>query len=207
MLQPGEDGEPLPEATPVFRIAKNNEINDVAASGRRALEILFKPTSDDEKSPGQRLSIWVEEMTLPDQAWAIMGFDPKKTIVACLNSDDVMAVDAPEPFEGLRAEWEAALLTDGGRNNQPGAEGHAGIHGLIQGGDGKLDKARRKDMRSKLADKARISPVPVPHNIPEEEIRAMANAISLGAGSPTPEACLVHAIRSLRRARAMKSPD
>jgi hypothetical protein len=167
------------------------------------LEIFFKPSSDDEESPGQRLSVWVEELTLPDQAWDFTGRDPQKAVVACLSVDDIRAVVPPEPFNPLDAEWEQARMEVGGANTRPGSEGHAGISGLLQGGNGKSDKERRKALRSRLADKASVSPVPVPHDISEDEIRVAAYFIYLnrGAGNNSPETDWIRAIRQLRRER------
>ena len=50
-----------------------------------------------------------------------MGCDPAKTMVACLNVDAIRAIQPPEPFDPLGAEWEQALLPDGSVNNLPGA--------------------------------------------------------------------------------------
>lgn len=201
MIVPGSDGEPLPAGTLVFRIGKNSDLDQEAIKQRKASEILFKPTSRDENSPGQRLSIWVEELTIADQGWAIMGSDPARTIVACLDVDGILAIEPPAPFHSLRVEWEKARLDDGSSNTHSGAEGHAGIAGLCQGSKkGRADKDRRKALRSRLADKATISPVPVPHDILEDQLRVAAYYIhEKEAGTPT--ANWVSAIRKLRRAR------
>ena len=197
--RPGSDGDLLPAGTLVFRIGKRADPSPEALKQKKPPEILFKPSSDDEESPGKRLSIWVEELTLPDQGWAFMGCDPAKTMVACLNVDAIRAIQPPEPFDPLGAEWEQALLPDGSVNNLPGAEGHAGITGLLQGGNGKMDSKRRKALRSKLADAAEISPVPVPHNLSEEHLRVAAYFIhEKGKGSQ--EANWISAVRQLRRA-------
>jgi hypothetical protein len=120
-------------------------------------------------------------------------------MVACLNVDEIRAIQPPEPFDLLGAEWEQALLPDGTVNTMPGAEGHAGITGLLQGGNGKADSKRRKALRSMLADAAEISPVPVPHDLPEEHLRVAAYYIhEKGKGSQ--EADWICAVRQLRRA-------
>ena len=115
------------------------------AGGSRST--FFKPSSDDEESPGQRRSIWVEGLTLPDQAWDFTGRDPEKAVVACLNVDDIRAVVPPEPFNELGVEWEQAQLQDGRANNHPGSEGHAGISGLLQGGNRKKDERLKNSGR------------------------------------------------------------
>jgi hypothetical protein len=132
-----------------------------------------------------------------------MGSDPDKTVVACLDVDDILAIQPPEPFHGLTVEGEKALLEDGSVNTHPGAYGHAGIAGLCQGGRGTGDKNRRKLLRSRLADQATISPVPVPHDIPAEHIRVAADFIHVNRGKEngSPEDDWIRAIRQLRRAR------
>jgi hypothetical protein len=129
-LRPGSDGERLPEGTLVFRIGKNADPSPEALQRAKPPEILFKPSSEDEESPGRRLSIWAEELTLPDQGWAFMGSNPSKTMVACLNVDAIRAVQPPEAMKPLDLEWEQARFADGGVNTLPGAEGPCGHYGL-----------------------------------------------------------------------------
>jgi hypothetical protein len=202
-LVPGKDGDPLPPGTLVFRVGKNAELNQQAIDQRKASEIFFKPSSADKKSAGKRLSIWVEELTIADQGWAMMGSNPAKTVIACLDVDDIAAVEPPPSFCGLASHWEQALLEDGSVNTHAGAEGHAGIFGLCQGGENnKTDRDLRKLLRSRLADQANVSPVPVPHNIPEEHISVAAYYIhEKKAGSH--EAHWIAAIRQLRRSRVL----
>ena len=208
-LCPGSDGEPLPASTLVFRIGKGVHLNSQALEKREVLEIFFKPSSEDEESPGQRLSIWAEDLTLPDQAWDFTGRNPAKTVVACLNVSDIRSIRPPDEFKPLEVEWEQALLPDGSRNAKPGAEGHCGISGLLQGGDGKRDKERRKELRSRLVDKADISPVPVPHDIPEEYLRVAAYFIHENGEMPegTCEMHWIGAVRQLRRAQVKEHEE
>ena len=135
---------------------------------------LFELTDEDKNSPGMRLSVWAEELTVADQAWDFMGSKPKNTLVVCLNVDDVRGIAPPEGFSALNVEWEQALRPDGSVNDRPGAEGHSGICNLNQGGGGKQDKAKRQQLRLKLAEAAKLSPVPVPHRFEEEQLRVAA---------------------------------
>lgn len=202
-IVPGQEGDPLPVGTLVFRIGEKADLNEEAIAQLKASEMFFKPSSRDEKSPGKRLSIWVEELTIADQGWAIMGSSPKKTVVACLNVNDILAVVPPPPFQPLAPQWEQALLDDGSVNTHPGAEGHAGIFGLCQGLDNKTDKNLRKLLRSRLADKASVSPVPVPHKFLDEQLRVAAYFIHEQGGrvGDSCEADWVSAVRQLRRER------
>jgi hypothetical protein len=206
-LRPGKDGDPVPAGTLIFRIGIKTKLSPEALRKGKASPEMFELTSEDKESEGQRLSIWVEELTIADQAWDFMGAKPERNIVACLTVDKILSIPPQAGFEPPRVEWEKALTVDGeGRkipNNRPGAEGHAGITGLNQGGDGKTHKRQRKAMRSDLADAADLSPVPVPHNIAEEHLRVAAYFIheNGGNGTASSDATWVSAIRQLRRAR------
>jgi hypothetical protein len=206
-IRPGKDGEPLPPGTLVFRVGTNSQLNVVAIQQHKVSPIMFEPSSGDKESVGKRISIWVEHLTVADRAWAIMGSKPTYTVVACLDSEKVRAIPAPAGFQPLDAEWEQAVRPDEHGNlvpnTAPGAEGHAGIRGLIQGGNGKEDKLKRKELRSKLADVAEASPVPVPHNIPEEHLQVAAYYIHInhgGCGCSADDHWIM-AVRQLRRQR------
>jgi len=203
MLRSGNDGEPLPDGTLIFRIGKDIHLNSVAKEQRKALPGMFELSGKDKASPGHRLSVWIEELTVADQGWAFMGSRPVNTVVACLNVDDIRAMPRQQPFDALDVQWEQSVFEDGTANHLPGAEGHAGIAGLNQGGNGKKDGNRRRALRSMLADIAEISPVPVPHDIPEEHLKIAAYFISENGEQPggTCEMHWISAIRQLRRAR------
>jgi hypothetical protein len=173
-ISPGKDGERVPEKIWVFRVGKDCHFSPAALQRRIALAGMFEPSSADKKSPGKRLSVWVEALTVADQAWGIMGSSPKNTIIACLSVDAIRRITAPSGFGAMDVEWEQALDENRIPIRQPGAEGHVGISNLCQGRENKTDRENRLDLRSRLADIAMISPVPVPHNIPEDHIRLAA---------------------------------
>jgi hypothetical protein len=203
MLRLGSDGEPLPDGTLIFRIGKDVHLNKMAMEQRKALPGMFELSETDKKSDGQRLSVWIEELTIADQGWAFMGAKPVNTVVACLNVDEIRLIPRQEPFHAIDVQWEQAMFDDGTPNHLPGAEGHSGITGLNQGGKGKMDSNRRRALRSMLADMAEISPVPVPHDIHEEQLRNAAYFIDKQREQPdgTCETHWISAIRQLRRAR------
>ena len=203
-LNPGADGESLPASVTVFRIGERLDANAEAIARQKALEMFFKPTSQDEKSPGKRLSVFAEELTVADEGWAILGSRPKKSVVACFEVEAILNVVPPPPFKPLEVHWEVALFDDGRVNDMPGAAGHAGIAGLCQGSEkGATDRDLRKALRSRLADRARFSPGPVPHDLPEEHLRTAAYYIHANGSDPggTHQTHWVHAIRQLRRDR------
>jgi hypothetical protein len=174
----GQDGEPLPAGTLIFRIGKGAKLSQEAIREGKALPMMFEPSSDDKKSVSKCISVWVEELTVADQGWAIMGSNPANTLAACMNADDVCGAPAQDGFNPMHTCWETAKHDDESLNTDPGAEGHAGIWGLIQGGNGKTDKMKREALRSVLADLAKLSPVPVPHNFEQELVQVAAYMIA-----------------------------
>lgn len=207
-LVPGNDGDLVPAGTLVFRVGRNTDLNPAALERRAALPIMFELSTSDKAAPIPRLSIWVEALTIADQAWDFMGSNPKRTVVACLSVDAIHAIPVPAGFIPLRVEWERAMVDDGNGNpvpnNRPGAEGHVGIAGMNQGGGGNADSHKRKALRSALADAARISDVPVPHLIENDHLQVAAYFISTKEceKTGTPDGDWVKATRQIRRARA-----
>jgi hypothetical protein len=206
-LCPGIDGTPVPDGVLIFRIGKNAQLSPAGIGRRKASPAMFELSTDDKNSPGKRLSVWLEELTVADQAWAFMGANPERTVVACLNVDSIHAMPVQPGFSSLRVEWEQGLTEDASGNKLPntlpGGEGHAGIANLHQGADNKTDSKKRKALRSILADIAKISPVLVPHDIPEEHIQIAAFFISLKPDQSTGSQAQdwIKAIRQLRRDR------
>ena len=205
---PGNDGEPVPVGSRIFRIGRDIDVSPAAIERKKALEIMFELSEEDKEAELPRLSVWVEPLTVADQAWDFMGKKPNRTLVACLSVGAVNAIEPDAPFVAPRVEWERAMVDNGSGsktpNARPGAEGHAGIAGLNQGGNGKTDKLRRKALRSALADLARISEVPVPHQFEIEHLQVAAYYISRKPEERTgmPDSDWIKAIRQLRRSRA-----
>src|SRR4051812_25154527 len=112
-IRPGRDGEALPQGTRIFRIGKNAQLSPEASRQRKALPTMFEPSTDDRESASKCISVWVEELTVADQGWAIMGAKPACTAVACLQVDEVSAIPAQQGFLVMRAQWEAAKLPNG----------------------------------------------------------------------------------------------
>jgi len=204
-LRPGKEGDPLPCGTLVFRISESRNTNFVALEERKALPGMFELSTQEKNSEHKRLSIWAEELTIADQAWDFMGKKPKYTTAACIRVDKIRAVVPPEGFVPLDAVWEKAKNGGGTPNERPGAEGHAGIINLHQG-DKKRDREKRSDLRSRLADAFEISPVPVPHQFTDEELRLLAyfHYERNGTEGDDPEMHWVQAVRQLRRAKVQE---
>src|SRR5689334_16325813 len=108
---PGNDGEPVPPGTRIFRVGKHIDVNAVTLEERRPLESFFQPSSNDI-----RLSTWVEELTVADQAWGFLrGNRPAYNVVACLNTDGIRAISPPAGFQPLDVVWEPATIEENGQ--------------------------------------------------------------------------------------------
>ncbi len=152
---PGEDGDPLPDSSTVFRLCRSND-------GKVAPEA-FALSSEEKKAEVPRLSVWEESLTTLPQAHSIMGRDPRYTLAGLLAVADVRAL-RPHPddpaVQSLDVEWEQAMVdVDGERvpNTQAGAEGHAGIVRLKQQGQDAAGQGLRryeKSLRRRLAELA-----------------------------------------------------
>jgi hypothetical protein len=201
-LRPGKEGDPLPCGTIVFRISESRNVNFVAMEERRALPGMFELSTPEKKSKHKRLSIWAEELTVADQAWDFMGKNPKHTVAACSDVGRIRAIEPPEGFERLDVVWERAKNRDDTPNERPGAEGHAGITNLYQGHE-RRDKEKRSELRSKIADAFDISPVPVPHEFADEDLRleAYLHYERYRTEGDNPEMHWIHAVRQMRRAK------
>src|SRR2546423_1031753 len=108
-MRPGNDGQPVPQRTNVFRIGKDIFLSRAAKQGVKQLPIRFDLSSDDKKAEVPRLSIWVEELTTADQAWDFMGSRPVNTVVACLTADGIRGIAPPPGFAALDVVWESAM--------------------------------------------------------------------------------------------------
>jgi hypothetical protein len=196
-LTPQADGVPLPAGTRVFRIGKDVHLSKAAKDRREAMSTMFELSSEDKASDIPRLSLYIEELTIADQAWDFLGRKPENTVVACLSADDIRKVHADQVV--LDIQWHAKMIEVNGEeilDTRPGASGHVGIPNLDKG-----SKAARKNLRSQLAEAARVSPVPVPHDLDENEIRQAAAQICRTTPQVSDVENWISAIRQLRRAR------
>jgi hypothetical protein len=145
-LQRGADGQPIPEGEWVRRAFKtkfltmNGEIS----------EKQFEPSTADKMDPKNRLTVWVEQITLDEHIYTLSNNTPAESVLARLNVDDVRSL-RPEPLEPnishLEVEWHL--------DERPNAEGHAGIRDLCEGT--KLQKRSLRVQLAILAQKGRVT--------------------------------------------------
>src|SRR5207302_3211753 len=102
-ISPGSDGEPLPAGTRIFRIARGVHLSPETIRQQVVTESMFQPSSSD-----LRLSVWVEELTIADQAWTFLNENPKNNIVLCLSTELVRAIPPEQGFAAMDVEWELA---------------------------------------------------------------------------------------------------
>ena len=153
----------MPAGEWVLRVAVLDA--EFQASGR-ASPAAFELSSEDKKGVPPRLSVWVERLTTPAQAWSLMGENPDYQLALRLNVDAIRSL-RPEPeaasVPSLDVEWEPLMTRSADRrwipDSRPGAEGHAVITGLMRGGA--VSRIHTKSLRSQLADLAEVILLPV----------------------------------------------
>lgn len=120
---------------------------------------VFELSSLDKKSVPPHLSVWVDALTTPKQAYSFLPENSPCRLVLRLNVEKVRKLvggsDEKLHSSLLDVVWVHLIQNVDGeqiRDRRPGAEGHAGIIGL----DDKSvsNKLLRKDLRSKLAELA-----------------------------------------------------
>ena len=165
-LVPGPDGSPVPDGVRLIRMANEPKVAHLSpeavrrAGDGKAIPSFFTLSSEDNKQPVPRLSVWVEGLTSVAQAWVLVGASASRRWVVRLEADKVRRIFAPAvdqfpPTPVLDIQWErATILTDAGDrvpDDRPGWEGHAGIAHLDKG-----NKTQRDSLRWQLAECADV---------------------------------------------------
>jgi hypothetical protein len=120
----------------------------------------FELSSLDKKSIPPHLSVWVDALTTPEQAYSFLPENSPCKLLLRLQVDEIRKIvgrstDGTQHFDLLNVVWVHLTQNVNGqqvRNRRPGAEGHAGIIGLDE--QSVPVKLLRKDLRSKLAELA-----------------------------------------------------
>jgi hypothetical protein len=139
--------KPLDASEIVFRLPKCNPLLEKELSPIQ-IASFFELTSDDKEQKPPRCSLWAEQKTSVLQAFA---FQNTQSCPRWIVRFPVELISAAEwPFSAsIRPEivWDEDV-----EKLKPGWEGHAGILNLQQGGDSKDDKAKRRAIRTWIAD-------------------------------------------------------
>lgn len=145
-------GEPLPDGETVLRMAIAPPLDGWGES----FAFAFAPSSQDEASPLQSVSVFVERLTMPEQA--AMFVAPRYTLALRLSVDAIRALrpepDVPE-VPSLDVVWEVLTNADGSPDTRPGASGHAGITGLVR--PNAIRRSVYRSYRLQLADLAQAT--------------------------------------------------
>jgi hypothetical protein len=124
----------------------------------------FELSTEDRNDPVPRLSVWAERLTTPRQAWELMGRKEWYRLVLRINVDDIRSL-RPEPdspaVPSLDVQWHPLMIGNEQEatvpDARPGADGHAGITGLMRQIGGTVNKLHTKSFRLQLADLATFS--------------------------------------------------
>jgi hypothetical protein len=143
---PGPDGTPIPVGSQIIRLAALQP-KDYHETGRIS-PLVFKLSSTELSGKPARLSVFVDGLTTPAQAAAILG-RPNYSLVIHFGVDQVRGL-RPSPDTPLVPGLD--VLWDHIDRIYPGAEGHAGIIGLDH-----PSRAVRKSFRTRLADIASVA--------------------------------------------------
>jgi hypothetical protein len=127
----------------------------------------FNLSSQDKLSVPPHLSVWVDCLTMPTQAYAFLPDDSPRKLVLRLNVEKICALvghsNRSESYPNLlKVIWVHIFQDINGnkmRDCRQGAVGHSGITGLdeqqLPNGLSKSDfKLIRKDLRAQLAELA-----------------------------------------------------
>lgn len=161
---------PVPKTCNIIRLARPSkdypEKRNVSAIQVDPLS--FKPSTLDEASTPPHLSVWVDDLTTPKQAYSFLDKKSSPTLVLRLKVEEVCKIVGISSAERkhlgmLKVIWVHLFSdpkTKKTRDLRLGAEGHSGITGLEEkkpipeGLTKQQEKNLRKDLRSKLAELA-----------------------------------------------------
>lgn len=142
----GAKGRPLPDGAVVIRLAK-------PTFGGKVDQSAFTPSTKDKEADLKSVSVWNEALTTEEQAREFMGDNKHEySLAPRLPAARIRALrpdpDSPD-VPPLDVVWDP--LDD----LRPGAEGHAGITGLLR--PAQVPNPYYKNLRAQLVDLANAS--------------------------------------------------
>lgn len=144
----GNHLEPVNSSLYIFRLARPSKDFEEKKSILPISIKAFEMSTNDKKGTPPHLSVWIEGYTTPNEAYAFLMLDSPNSpnrVICWLNVGDIREVyidmDGQIYKDLLNVLWVSIDKL------QAGANGHAGITGLVQ-----EKKLVRKNLRSRLAD-------------------------------------------------------
>jgi hypothetical protein len=134
----------VPASHPLLRLPKPPR--DFVADQYQPSAMDFEPSSEEKRQMPVRVSVWDACLTRAEEA---AGFRSAGRLLV-LRADAVAAVLAVD--DSLRVVYDP--LTDSALAARPGANGHAGIEGLVR--RPKEDRPQQKLRLSRVADVFRL---------------------------------------------------
>jgi len=151
-LRAGEKGQPLPDGELVLRL-----ITKTTSEGKVSPEE-FELSTEDKRYDPPLLSVWAERLTTLEQAHGFLTNKEACKFFSALSVDDIRAL-RPEPdladVRSLDVVWDPRTIIQDEKDlldTSPGADGHAGIIGLMRPPG--LPKLHYRNLRFKLSDLA-----------------------------------------------------
>jgi hypothetical protein len=163
----GANLSPVPDVCCVLRLARPPK--DFTEKGNILaiqLEDEFNLSTEDKKSVPPHLSVWVDSLTKPEQAYKFLPVNSPRRLVLRLKVNHIRKIQANSGQcvypNLLNVIWVYILHKVNGksvRDRRPGADGHSGITGLDEESvPNELTKNQkkllRKDLRAQLAELA-----------------------------------------------------
>jgi len=166
----GENLTPLPDAYSVLRLARPPkdfaEKGNILAIQLDQLEGEFILSSEDKKDAPPHLSVWVDSLTTPEQAYKFLSENSPRKLVLRLKVNEICQIKAnsgecvyPHLLKVIWVYRSQEIEGELVRDCRPGADGHSGITGLDEnsvpaGLTNRQQKNLRKDLRVQLAELA-----------------------------------------------------
>ena len=160
MLESSHHLQPVPDDCCIIRLGRAPKD---FPEDRKVLAIqlgdCFNLSTKDKEGDPPHLSVWVNALTTPEQAYAFLRTKHLQTLVLQLEVDEIRAIVAHSGnnmmHPGLLDVLWVHLASQDGEEGQDvllGFRGHAGITGLDN--QSSPEKLLRKDLRAQLAELA-----------------------------------------------------
>jgi hypothetical protein len=169
LLQADDNLSPVPGDNHVIRLARPpKDFQEKGQISAIQLEEDLLLSEQDKKSKPPHLSVWVDKLTSPQQAYSFLAPDSPRRLVLRLSVEEIRKIIGRSDDGQIHAELLNVIWVHLGHHDSNGvwicdsrlgAAGHSGITGLHEGAAPRsLTKSQakrlRKDLRAQLAELA-----------------------------------------------------